>query len=96
LREKGLSGRAELGRDEGMLFVFEKSGYYGFWMKDMNFSIDIVWISEDKEVVDISEDLAPETYPDISYPREEVKYVLELPAGYIESHNVSLGDKFSL
>jgi uncharacterized membrane protein (UPF0127 family) len=96
LREKGLSGRAELGKDEGMLFVFDKPGYYGFWMKDMNFPIDIVWINENKEVVDLSERLSPDTYPDIFYPHEEVKYVLELPAGYIEAHNISIGDKFSL
>ena len=41
---RGLSGRAGLGVDEGMLFLFGKSGVQNFWMKDMNFPIDIIWI----------------------------------------------------
>lgn len=45
LREKGLSGRAGLAPDEGMLFVFPKDGKYAFWMKDMHFPIDVIWLS---------------------------------------------------
>jgi len=44
-RTQGLSGRASLGEKEGMLFVFDAPGKYGFWMKDMNFPIDIVWFT---------------------------------------------------
>ena len=44
---KGLSGRDNLADDEGMFFVFEKSDIYPFWMKDMKFAIDIIWIMED-------------------------------------------------
>lgn len=46
-RMKGLSGRDNLADDEGMFFVFEKSDIYPFWMKDMKFAIDIIWIMED-------------------------------------------------
>jgi hypothetical protein len=41
---RGLSGRAGLGQDEGMLFLFSSPGVKNFWMKDMNFPIDMIWI----------------------------------------------------
>jgi len=44
-RSQGLSGFSSLKKDEGMLFVFEELGYYGFWMKEMKFPIDIIWLS---------------------------------------------------
>ncbi|OGG75148.1 hypothetical protein A3H74_04090 [Candidatus Kaiserbacteria bacterium RIFCSPLOWO2_02_FULL_51_13] len=45
-RAEGLSGWEALSDGEGMLFVFSEDGHHTFWMKDMNFPIDIVWISE--------------------------------------------------
>lgn len=50
-RSLGLSGKSALENDEGMLFVFRENGRYGFWMKDMKFSIDIVWIDENRRIV---------------------------------------------
>ena len=44
-KRRGLSGRNGLEENEGMLFVFEEPGFYSFWMKDMLFPIDIIWIS---------------------------------------------------
>src|SRR3989344_5794286 len=41
-REKGLSGHMPLGASEGMLFIFDWSNTWGFWMKDMQFAIDII------------------------------------------------------
>src|SRR5690349_20381775 len=46
-REQGLSGALGLGTTEGMLFLFDYPGRPAFWMKDMLFSIDIIWISQD-------------------------------------------------
>ena len=43
-KQKGLSGQKSLGQDKGMLFVFNEKGYYSFWMKDMKFPIDIIFI----------------------------------------------------
>ena len=48
---QGLSGRGVLKDNEGMLFVFNHPGEYRFWMKDMNFPIDIVWMNENRNVV---------------------------------------------
>ena len=91
-RERGLSGRSELASDEGMLFVFPKDGQYAFWMKDMRFAIDIVWISYSEEIVDVEEKVSPETYPTVFTPRRPARYVLELPSGFVEEHDVTIGD----
>lgn len=95
-RRQGLSGRAGLAIDEGLLFVFETEGKWGFWMKDMLFPIDIVWIGSDGKVAFIKEDVAPESYPESFVPDRPALYVLELPAGYCASHNVRIGSVVGL
>ncbi|MES2214210.1 MAG: DUF192 domain-containing protein [Patescibacteria group bacterium] len=94
LREVGLSGKESL-NEGGMLFKFERPATYGFWMKDMNFPIDIVWILKDK-VVHIEGSVEPETYPKVFYPGSPADFVLELPAGYAAAHNIKIGDPFSV
>ena len=91
-REQGLSGRSGLAADEGMLFVFSEDGKYAFWMKDMLFSIDILWLSGDGAVVYMAENVSPDTYPQNFQPLVSARYVLELPAGYAKEYNVVVGD----
>lgn len=79
-RVRGLSGRRDLAPGSGLLFVFPASATYGFWMKEMRFAIDIVWIGEDLRIVHIAADVAPETYPEVFKPPEPARYVLEMPA----------------
>jgi uncharacterized protein len=95
-RHQGLSGRAGLEQNEGMLFVFPEDGKYGFWMKDMLFSIDILWISADGTIVDMKENVSPDTYPQSFAPAAQARYVLELPAGHAVSHSVRVGDRVEL
>lgn len=90
---QGLSGREELLEDKGMLFVFDTPGKQAFWMKDMNFSIDIIWIDEDFSVVHIQKSVSPESYPKIFAPQREAKYVLETVSGFSEKNNLKEGDK---
>ena len=80
LQQKGLSGHDPLGEDGGMLFVFDRPAAYGFWMKDMNFPIDIVWLNADKKVLTVDAAVDPSTYPSIYYPPSPAKYVLEVGA----------------
>ena len=89
---KGLSGRTGLGTGEGMLFVFDTEAIYRFWMKDMLFSIDILWLSGTGEVVYIQENASPETYPAVFTPHAPARYVLELPAGFVKDYTVAIGD----
>ncbi|MBI5457929.1 DUF192 domain-containing protein [Candidatus Kaiserbacteria bacterium] len=94
-RERGLSDRPGLAADEGMLFVFPRDGKYGFWMKDMHFSIDIMWLSADQQVVYMAQNISPDTYPQVFRPNVLARYVLELPAGYAKEYTVTVGDKMT-
>lgn len=77
-RGLGLSGRPALPADGGMLFVFDQPGNYGFWMKDMNFPIDIVWLDANKKIIGTTKNLQPKSYPQIFYPPAPIKYALEI------------------
>ncbi|MCK4540362.1 DUF192 domain-containing protein [Candidatus Parcubacteria bacterium] len=92
---QGLSDKKEL--IGGMLFLFDNKQVRNFWMKNMNFPIDIIWIG-DGEIINISPDLQPEgenpkkIYSSI-YP---VNYVLEVNAGFCEKNNILIGDKVEI
>ena len=93
--KKGLSGRAELAEDSGMLFVFSTPYKYRFWMPDMHFPIDIIWIGENYEVVGVSQNISNDFDPEnpVFYsPPQPTKYVLEVNAGFAAVHGVEVGD----
>ena len=90
-RTQGLSGRKELKDNTGMLFVFDTPAQYGFWMKEMNFALDIVWIDEMLHIVGIEKEVSPDTFPQVFKPVESAKYVLEMPAGWVEKNNIDIG-----
>lgn len=60
-----------------MLFVFPEAGLHRFWMKDMNFPIDIYWLGKNYEVVDVAKNVPPESYPKTFSPKSPANYVLE-------------------
>ncbi|KKP89822.1 hypothetical protein A2456_00110 [Candidatus Nomurabacteria bacterium RIFOXYC2_FULL_36_19] len=94
-RAQGLSGRKDLKENEGMLFVFERSGNYLFWMKDMFFSIDIIWLGEDMKVIYIKKDARPELYPEIYGSQEgkpDARFILEVVSGFSDKNNLKVGD----
>jgi len=84
LREKGLSGFSGLKDNQAMLFIFPEPGLYGFWMKNMLFPIDIMWLDSDFNVVYLEKNVSPDTYPKSFFPVEPAKYVVEFTAGTIE------------
>lgn len=93
-REKGLSGRPSLDKDKGMLFIFSKPDFYQFWMPDMNFPIDIIWINDGKVVgitPNVSNDFDPKN-PRIYSPPQPAQYVLEVSAGFSTEKNIKIGD----
>lgn len=90
---RGLSGREKLGDRSGLLFIFVKPGNYGFWMKDMNFPIDIIWLDENKKIVFIKKDAAPSSFPEVFYPNSLSVYVLEVISGFSEKNNLKNGDQ---
>lgn len=97
---KGLGGRSSLGEYDGMLFIFPYSDQHGIVMRDMGFSIDVVWLL-DGEVIDIASGLPlqPNTLEEelTRYiPRKEVNLVLELPAGWTEENSLKIGDYLTI
>lgn len=92
-QEKGLGGRESLAENEGMLFVFNNSGKHFFWMKDMKFAIDMVWLDEFGRIIYIEKNATPASYPELFGPKKSSKYVLEIPAGFSDIQNIQVGDK---
>ena len=92
-RMKGLSGMKSLEERTGMLYVFDYPAQYPFWMKDMNFPIDIIWIDENLKVIFIKKNAVPESYPEVFTSPQNSKYVLEVVAGFSDKYNIKIGDK---
>ena len=100
-RSKGLGLRESLATDSGMLFLHDESRKYTYWMKGMQFPIDIIWISGD-----IIVDFTPNIPPPIPGQNEdtleryastvEVNRVLETNAGFVNQYNIQKGDKIIL
>lgn len=95
---KGLSGRQNLAENNGMLFIFDKPAIYNFWMKDMDFPIDIIWINGDK-IVGVSENLKPmmaEKDMIIYSAPTEADKVLEIKAGAFKKIGAKIFDKIEI
>ena len=95
---QGLSGRSTLGVDQGMLFVFSVEGRYAFWMNDMKFALDILWLDHKGQVVYIAKNLPACTKnhcPQIA-PSKPAFYVLEVNAGFATAHHLTTGSKLRL
>jgi len=92
-QEKGLSGRQSLPENQGMLFVFATSDYYSFWMKDMKFGLDFIWINGN-EIMEVTRKVKPEDYqpPKSLVPENKVDKVLEINAGTVEKAGIKAGD----
>jgi uncharacterized membrane protein (UPF0127 family) len=96
-QERGLSGLPSLPTNEGMLFVFDHQDYWAFWMINMKFPLDIIWFNSAREVVWTEPNLQPcppTNCPSIM-PNVKSMYVLEVNAGFIDAHHISLGTTFS-
>ena len=105
-QELGLMNRTELCENCGMLFVFDKVGFYPFWMKNTIISLDIIFIAEDGKIVEIAPNMptdpcigVDETKQDCITPVADTqiphKYVLEVNAGFCNKNNIKVGDLVS-
>ena len=90
----GLGQRDSLPWNHGMLFVYDEPGVPRFWMKDMRFDIDIVWIRGDR-IVDISHRVphVPGGKGPTVAPRELTDRVLEVPAGCAAANGWRIGHR---
>ncbi len=94
---RGLSGRASLAPDAGMLFVFSSMTSPSFWMHGMEFPLDIIWISGGK-IVGIAKNLPPATFGETTIydPPQPVDRVLEINAGLSDRYGFRIGDAVTL
>lgn len=98
-REIGLSAKRSLPEDRGMLFIFEEPSIYTFWMKDMDFPIDIIFLRNNR-IVTIHESVpAPKDdvqdlklYP----PSEAADRVIELNAGKAKEYGLKMGQELEI
>ena len=97
-QSRGLSGREKMSENQGMLFVMQSPGRYGFWMKEMKFPLDIFWLDTKGTVVYLKQNLQPcltilncPTYT----PDTDSMYVLETVAGFSQRHAIAKGTQFN-
>lgn len=93
-KEIGLSKTESLPQDQGMIFLFEKPGFYSFWMKNMKLPIDIIYINND-QIVTIQNNVQPaknDESPTIYTSTEPSDKVLEINSGLAEKYDLKKGD----
>lgn len=92
-RATGLMNRTNLPEYSGMLFIFDKEYIHKFWMKNMFFPLDIIWLDERGIIVHIDKNVMPcNEYCKSFGPELSVKFVLEVNGLYTDSHNINVGD----
>lgn len=90
---QGLSSTYKINENEGMLFIFPTPSKYNFWMKDMNYPIDILWINKDNRIIFIQKNATPESYPDSFGPTDDqALMVLEITAGLSDKLGITNSD----
>ena len=90
----GLMFRKGLAGNRGMLFIFQKEGIYSFWMKNMVFPLDIIWIGADRKIADIRRNALPCRKECLSLiPKANAKFVLEVNSGFVEKNRIRVGDR---
>lgn len=95
----GLSKYKTLPQDFGMIFIFDKPDLYGFWMKDMKFPIDIIFI-KNGQIVTIYKNVNPPKNPNdilpAFYPKQPANMVLEINANLSEKYGFKESNKVKI
>ena len=98
-QQKGLAIYNSLPSNRGMVFLFNQPDYYTFWMKDMKFPIDIIYIRQNK-IVDIFKDVPLPASPlaplPVLKPKKPADTVLEINAGLSEKYGFNIGDSVKM
>jgi uncharacterized membrane protein (UPF0127 family) len=95
-QQQGLSGRTSLAEGSGMLFAFQTDDIWAMWMKDMNFSIDMLWAQSDGTIVKIERNASPESYPSVFASEVPARFVLEVPAGFTTENGIEEGMRMEI
>lgn len=91
-RQLGLMNRKSMEENQGMLFIFPVERYQSFWMLNTLFSLDMLFINSNKEIVTIHKNTTPTSQQ--SYPSSKPAiYVVEVVAGFTDKYDIKEGDK---
>ena len=97
-RTRGLMFEEQMPHDQGMLFIYEESGTYSFWMHNVKFALDIVWFDDRGNVVHIEQDVPPciaePQYCEVYDPGVDALYVFEATAGFVDMFGIAEDSKF--
>lgn len=91
-KSQGLSSRKELCENCAMLFLFEKRGWHSFWMKKMNFDLDMIWIDKNK-IVYMVKNVSKKKEFEVINSEYKADKILEINAGLADKLGIKLGDK---
>ncbi|AMK77999.1 MULTISPECIES: DUF192 domain-containing protein [Methylomonas] len=97
-REHGLMFRQALAEDQGMLFVYPDQSQRAVWMKNTLLALDVVFLSGDGRIAALLKDLQPCSKDPCRIYNSKVpaRYILELPAGFIDKHAIKIGQTVTL
>jgi uncharacterized membrane protein (UPF0127 family) len=96
-QEEGLAKFNKIDKNQGMLFIFQKQDYHSFWMKNMQFPIDIIFINKNK-IVDIFQKVpvaVGENLPTYTTKAKADK-VLEINSGLSNEYKIKIGDNVEI
>jgi uncharacterized protein len=90
-RQTGMMFRTQMGKNEGMLFIFNDIGYHGMWMQNTLIPLSVAFIREDGTIENIRE-MQPQT-TDPHAATGPVRYALEMNGKWFEAHGIQAGTK---
>ncbi len=96
-QETGLAKFNKIDKNQGMLFIFKKADYYSFWMKNMRFPIDIIFIKDNKVVAVFQKvPVSPNENPPVYTTKAKADKVLEINSGLTSEYKIKIGSKVRL
>ena len=90
-KSKGLMHRITLGKDDGMIFVYDKEDYYAFWMKNTSIPLSIAFLDSNKRIVDIRNMKPYDLTPVVT--GHKAKYAIEMNIDWFKNNNIQIGDQ---
>ncbi|MEM9835982.1 MAG: DUF192 domain-containing protein [Bacteroidota bacterium] len=91
---QGLMYRPEMEEDHGMLFLMPDTDMQSFWMLNTEISLDIIFIGEDKRIINVGANTTPRSLDPVQ-STAPARYVLEVNAGYFQRKGLAVGDELS-
>lgn len=93
-RQKGLAGVSALSPNNGMLFDFHREQPVSFWMRGCHLDLSIAFLTENRVIVGMA-DMSKNAPTHLHSSPVPVRYALEVPQGFFNRHDISIGDKIS-